>query len=72
VSSYLFLIPVSLALSLLGLFAFLWSLRHDQYDDLDGAAERMLFSEDRPIVDDQALSESTSGMREPDTRSSRR
>lgn len=66
-SSYLFLIPVSLALSLLGLFAFLWSLRHDQYDDLDGAAERMLFADDRPIVDDQALSEPASGKTEQDT-----
>lgn len=52
-SSYLFLVPVSLALSVLGLLAFLWSLRRDQYDDLDGAAERVLFDEDRPIVDQQ-------------------
>jgi len=67
VSSYLFLVPVSLALSLLGLFAFLWSLRHDQYDDLDGAAERVLFADDHPIVDDQALSEPASGKTEQDT-----
>ena len=38
----LFLIPIALGLSLCGLFAFLWSLNNGQYDDLDGAAERIL------------------------------
>ena len=28
------------------LAAFLWSLRNGQYDDLDGAAERVLLEED--------------------------
>lgn len=50
-NEYLFLIPVSLALGLLGLAAFLWSLRHEQYDDLDGAAERVLFADDWPITE---------------------
>ncbi|WP_071210184.1 cbb3-type cytochrome oxidase assembly protein CcoS [Loktanella sp. S4079] len=36
------LIPVSLLLGGLGLIAFLWSLRSDQYDDLDGDAWRIL------------------------------
>lgn len=45
----LFLIPVSLFLGGLGLAAFLWALRHDQYDDLEGDAARILFEEkDRP------------------------
>lgn len=42
----LFLIPVALGLGLLGLVAFLWSLKTGQYDDLDGAAERILFEDD--------------------------
>ena len=37
-----FLIPAALFLGLLGLAAFLWSLRAGQYDDLDGAAHRIL------------------------------
>jgi cbb3-type cytochrome oxidase maturation protein len=41
----IFLIPVALGLGLLGLAAFLWSLRGGQYDDLDGAALR-IFVED--------------------------
>ena len=46
--SYFFLIPVSIALGLTGLGAFFWSLRHDQYDDLDGAAARILSATDKP------------------------
>jgi cbb3-type cytochrome oxidase maturation protein len=42
----LFLLIVSLALGTLGLVVFLWSLRSGQYDDLDGAANRILFDED--------------------------
>ncbi|MBN9548199.1 cbb3-type cytochrome oxidase assembly protein CcoS [Mesorhizobium sp. WSM4976] len=44
------LIPISLALGAIGLAAFLWSLKSGQYEDLDGAAERILLDEkDRPL-----------------------
>lgn len=36
------LIPASLALGGLGLVAFIWSLKSDQYDDPDGDAHRIL------------------------------
>lgn len=50
-SEFLYLVPIALALGLAGLGAFMWSLRSGQYDDLDGAAERILFDEnDRPIA----------------------
>ncbi|MEZ5931623.1 MAG: cbb3-type cytochrome oxidase assembly protein CcoS [Alphaproteobacteria bacterium] len=42
----IYLIPIALFLGLLGLAAFLWSLKSGQFDDLDGAAERVLFDED--------------------------
>ncbi len=41
----LFLIPIALAMGLAGLLAFLWALRAGQYDDLDGAAGRVLFDD---------------------------
>jgi cbb3-type cytochrome oxidase maturation protein len=44
----LFLIPVALALGAIGLGAFMWSIRNGQFDDLDGAASRILIDEDRP------------------------
>lgn len=40
------LIPVAMGLGLVGLGAFLWSLRSGQYDDLQGAAERILDDDD--------------------------
>lgn len=40
------LIPTSLALGLIGLGCFLWSLRGNQYEDLDGAAERILLDDE--------------------------
>ncbi len=40
------LVPVALLMGLLGLVAFLWNLRTGQYEDLDGAAERILFDDD--------------------------
>ena len=45
-NALLYLIPIALFLGLLGLAAFLWSLRSGQYEDLDGAAERILFDDD--------------------------
>lgn len=45
----LYLIPIALALGLAGLAAFLWALRSGQFDDLDGAANRILFDDDRPL-----------------------
>lgn len=42
----LLLIPIALGLGLLGLFAFFWSLKSGQFDDLDGAALRILIDDD--------------------------
>ncbi|CAM5768084.1 hypothetical protein LMIY3S_02381 [Labrys miyagiensis] len=46
-----YLLPIALLLGGLGLGAFLWALRSGQYDDLDGAAERILV--DGPVSDDE-------------------
>ncbi len=39
------LIPLSIGMGLIGLVAFVWALRHDQFDDPDGNAERVLIPE---------------------------
>jgi cbb3-type cytochrome oxidase maturation protein len=44
----LYLIPIALFMGGLGLAAFIWSLRSGQYDDLEGAAWRILEDDDRP------------------------
>ena len=47
------LVPVALGMGLVGLLAFLWSMRSGQLEDLDGAAERVLLHEadDAPLPD---------------------
>ncbi|NDB67362.1 MAG: cbb3-type cytochrome oxidase assembly protein CcoS [Methylocystaceae bacterium] len=42
----LFLVPLALLLGAIGLVAFMWSLRSGQFDDLDGAAHRVLMDDD--------------------------
>jgi len=44
----LILIPVALFLGGLGLAACIWSLRSGQYEDLEGAAWRILQDDDKP------------------------
>lgn len=51
-NNLIYLIPVALLLGLLGLVGFLWSIRSGQYDDLDGAAHRIL--EDEPLSPEMA------------------
>jgi cbb3-type cytochrome oxidase maturation protein len=45
-SGLLYLIPIALFLGLLGLVAFLWAIKSNQFEDLDGAASRILFDDD--------------------------
>lgn len=44
----LILIPVALFLGGIGLAAFIWSLKSGQFDDLEGAAWRILQDDDKP------------------------
>jgi cbb3-type cytochrome oxidase maturation protein len=45
-TDYFYLIPIALALGVTGLASFLWCLRSGQYDDLQGAAERILLDDE--------------------------
>lgn len=45
-NALLYLVPLALLLGLTGLFAFLWSVKSGQYDDMKGAAVRMLSDDD--------------------------
>lgn len=41
----LILIPIAIFLGLIGLVAFLWALKHKQFEDLEGEANRILFDD---------------------------
>lgn len=45
-SGLLVLIPIAIALGLLALVTFLWALRSGQYEDMDGASQRILDEDD--------------------------
>jgi cbb3-type cytochrome oxidase maturation protein len=45
-SSLVYLVPLALVLGGGALWAFLWSLKSGQYEDLDGAAERILLDDE--------------------------
>ena len=47
-TSLLFLVPIAIAMGILALAAFLWTLRSVQYDDLEGASQRALDDESLP------------------------
>lgn len=47
-----YLIPIAIFLGLLGLAAFLWSLKSGQFDDLEGAAYRILFDDEDEVPRD--------------------
>lgn len=50
----LLLIPVALLLGFAGLAAFIWALRSGQFEDLDGAAVRILIDDDEASTDTDA------------------
>jgi cbb3-type cytochrome oxidase maturation protein len=58
-NALIWLIPAALGLGTIGLVAFLWSVRTGQYDDLEGAAQRILIDDDdRPLPDQPVAVES--------------
>jgi cbb3-type cytochrome oxidase maturation protein len=46
-NSLVFLVPLALLLGAAALGAFFWSLKSGQYEDLDGAAERILMDDEQ-------------------------
>ncbi|HCC26166.1 MAG TPA: cbb3-type cytochrome oxidase assembly protein CcoS, partial [Erythrobacter sp.] len=45
-SGLAFLIPIALGLGMLGLAAFFWAMKRGQFEDLDGAAQRILIDDE--------------------------
>ena len=42
------MIPAALLIVAIAIYIFFWAVDSGQYDDLDGAAERILYDEDQP------------------------
>lgn len=50
-TAILFLMPIAICLGVAALAAFIWTLKSGQYDDLDGAAQRVLLQDDEDEPD---------------------
>lgn len=50
-TAILFLMPIALLLGAAALAAFIWTLKSGQYEDLDGAAQRILLEDDEDNAD---------------------
>ncbi len=48
-----FLIPIALGMGAFGLAVFFWAMRDGQFEDMDGAANRILIDEDELTEDEQ-------------------
>ena len=55
------LIPIALGLGMFGLVAFFWALKRGQFEDLDGAAARILIDDEG----DEAPMDAVSGDEQP-------
>ena len=55
------LIPLALVLVVIIIAVFMWAVRSDQFDDLEGPAHRILMDEDEPRIDREDKKESLEG-----------
>jgi cbb3-type cytochrome oxidase maturation protein len=57
---FFFLVPIAIGMGLVGLASFMWTLRSGQYDDLEGAAQRILFEGNKgPFLEEKPSTPST-------------
>ncbi|MDX1574048.1 MAG: cbb3-type cytochrome oxidase assembly protein CcoS [Methylophaga sp.] len=49
------LLPGMLLLGIIGVAVFFWAVRSGQYDDMEGAAHRVLMDDDEPESDDKTV-----------------
>lgn len=50
-SGLTFLIPIALLMGAVGLVTFFWAMRNGQFEDLDGAANRILIDDEDEDAD---------------------
>lgn len=62
------LLPGMLLLGIIGVAVFFWAVRNGQYDDMDGAANRVLMDDD----DDHKRTDGTTSVTETDNKHPKR
>lgn len=52
---FIYLFPFTILISLIGIIFLLWSIKNGQFDDMDGASQRMLNNNDRSSINDNRI-----------------
>jgi cbb3-type cytochrome oxidase maturation protein len=60
------LLPGMLLLGIIGVAVFFWAVRNGQYDDMDGAANRVLLDDEDDPVETEADGNSDSQTKQPE------
>jgi cbb3-type cytochrome oxidase maturation protein len=60
------LLPGMLLLGIIGVAVFFWAVRNGQYDDMDGAANRVLLDDEDDPVETEADGNSKSQTEQPE------
>jgi cbb3-type cytochrome oxidase maturation protein len=60
------LIPLALVLVVFIVWVFLWAVRSDQFDDLEGPAHRILMDDDEPMIERKVEGKQSNKKIEPD------
>lgn len=60
------LLPGMLLLGIIGVAVFFWAVRNGQYDDMDGAANRVLLDDEDELVEAEADGKSESQTEQPE------
>jgi cbb3-type cytochrome oxidase maturation protein len=60
---FFFLVPIAIGMGLVALASFMWTLKSGQYDDLEGAAARILFEANDGPAPEPSGEPPTSGQR---------
>jgi cbb3-type cytochrome oxidase maturation protein len=68
---FVFLIPIAIGLGLIGLTSFMWTLKNGQYDDLEGAAARILFEGEAGPLPEKRYRSAAEGAAKADPQASR-
>ena len=61
-----FLIPLSIVLLSLAIWAFFWAVKNDQFEDLDGPAYSILYDDDLPPKKPQVTDEADEHTENPE------
>lgn len=64
-NSIYLLIPITVVFLGIAIWAFIWAVNNDQFDDMDSAATRILFDDDEQATIDAAKTEDLKKSKDP-------